>query len=194
MPKPSPEQIWQRLVDEAGEDEVERAASVRVAQAEKDLAEAGFDVAAERAKATALLAELGSVPPVSGKVAIAGHDKPTGAGQVRRMEPAANVVSPVVAQARASTRLVWLVAALLAGLALFLALRKNEPPPVAQPRPESSQQRAADFRDEAVVACDRHAWSQCLELLNEARALDPEGDRAERVQDLRRAAQHGLVP
>jgi hypothetical protein len=58
MPKPSPLEIWRQLVDEAGEDEIDRAASVTVAQAEKDLADAGFDVAAERARAAALLRTL----------------------------------------------------------------------------------------------------------------------------------------
>ncbi len=66
MPKAkrSPVEVWRQLVDEAGEDEIERAASVSVAQAEQELTAAGFDVAAERAKAEALLRELESgVPP-----------------------------------------------------------------------------------------------------------------------------------
>ena len=50
----SAEELRRRLVDEAGEDEVERAASVSIAQAQKELAAAGFDVAAERARAEAL--------------------------------------------------------------------------------------------------------------------------------------------
>jgi sirohydrochlorin ferrochelatase len=58
MPKPDALEIWRQLVDEAGEDEIDRAASVTVAQAEKDLADAGFDVAAERARAAALLRKL----------------------------------------------------------------------------------------------------------------------------------------
>jgi hypothetical protein len=58
MPKRSAVEVWQQLVDEAGEDEIDRAASVTVAQAEKDLADAGFDVAAERARAAARLREL----------------------------------------------------------------------------------------------------------------------------------------
>ena len=53
MPAHTPEALWQQLVDEAGEDLVERAAAVSVARAEKDLAVAGFDVAAERARAMA---------------------------------------------------------------------------------------------------------------------------------------------
>ena len=58
MPPRSPEALWRRLVDEAGEDAIEAAAAVSVAQAERDLAEAGFDVAAERAAALARLEKL----------------------------------------------------------------------------------------------------------------------------------------
>jgi hypothetical protein len=55
-------------VEEAGDAQVEQAAGVSVEQAEKELAEAGFDVAEERAKAEALIAELeGGLPPVQPK-------------------------------------------------------------------------------------------------------------------------------
>jgi hypothetical protein len=54
----SPEEVWRLLVEEAGEDEVDRAARVTVAQAERDLAAAVFDVKAQRAKARALIEEL----------------------------------------------------------------------------------------------------------------------------------------
>jgi hypothetical protein len=50
--------LWEGLVDEAGDELVERAASVSVAQAERELREAGFDVKAERAAAEAFLAAL----------------------------------------------------------------------------------------------------------------------------------------
>jgi hypothetical protein len=55
MSKQTPRDIWNALVDEAGEDEIERAASVSVEEAERELAAAGFDVAAERARASAFL-------------------------------------------------------------------------------------------------------------------------------------------
>ncbi|HEY8038956.1 MAG TPA: hypothetical protein VIF15_04150 [Polyangiaceae bacterium] len=53
--------LWEKLVDEI----IDEAASVSVAQAEADLAAAGFDVAAERARAEAFLAWLegGGVDP-----------------------------------------------------------------------------------------------------------------------------------
>jgi hypothetical protein len=60
MPPRTPEALWRQLVDEAGEDLVERAAAVSVEQAEKDLSAAGFDVATERARAMSRIAALES--------------------------------------------------------------------------------------------------------------------------------------
>jgi hypothetical protein len=54
----SPVDLWRRLVEEAGEDAVERAAAVSVAEAERELAAAGFYVGAERRAAAARIAEL----------------------------------------------------------------------------------------------------------------------------------------
>jgi hypothetical protein len=50
------------LVEEAGEALIDEATAVSVAQAEKDLADAGFDVAAERAAGEAVIASLLSPP------------------------------------------------------------------------------------------------------------------------------------
>jgi hypothetical protein len=52
------EALWAALVDEAGEELIEQAASVSVAQAEAELRAAGFDVAEERARAEAFLRSL----------------------------------------------------------------------------------------------------------------------------------------
>jgi hypothetical protein len=60
MPPRDPEALWRQLVDEAGDDLVDQAAAVSVAQAERDLSAAGFDVAAERALAEMRLASLES--------------------------------------------------------------------------------------------------------------------------------------
>jgi hypothetical protein len=58
MPGRTPEEVWRQLVIEAGEDAIERAARVSVAQAENELTEAGFDVAAERRAARTQLGKL----------------------------------------------------------------------------------------------------------------------------------------
>ncbi len=62
MSPPTAKALWQELVDEAGEDAIDAAAAVTVEQAERDLAAAGFDVAAERAAALAWLDELEAKP------------------------------------------------------------------------------------------------------------------------------------
>lgn len=60
MPRGPAAQVWQRLVAEAGDALVEQAARVSVVQAERELAAAGFDVAAERRHGEALVAALAS--------------------------------------------------------------------------------------------------------------------------------------
>ena len=50
--------LWKQLLAEAGEAEIDATASVTVKEAEAELTAAGFDVAAERAKASAFLDAL----------------------------------------------------------------------------------------------------------------------------------------
>jgi len=128
------ERLWQKLVDEAGEELIEEAAAVSVAQAEKDLAAWGFDVAAERARAEAFLvsletavAEEGVAPPPS---------------------------TPSTGPAAPSTE----VAA------------------------------AAELRHRAAAACEKGHADECLSLLDQAAASDPDGDTTPEVQRLRKKA------
>ena len=118
----TPEDLWQRLVDEAGDDAVESAAAVSVAQAERELAAAGFDVKAERARADARIEEL------TGGVASAGK-APEPAS-----EPTAWVsgAAPPARRSPTSRRMVWLAAALVAlataGGLLYAAAHRPKPP------------------------------------------------------------------
>jgi hypothetical protein len=62
----TPEDLWDKLVEEAGEDPIAAAASVSPSQAEQDLRAAGFDVKAERDRADAVIAGLtGDTAPAS---------------------------------------------------------------------------------------------------------------------------------
>jgi hypothetical protein len=118
----TPEELWQRLVDEAGDDAVESAADVSVAQAEQELAAAGFDVKAERARAVARIEEL------------TGDAAPTGRAPEPAPEPTAWVsgAAPPARRAAASRRIVWLAAALVAlataGGLLYAAAHRPSPP------------------------------------------------------------------
>jgi chaperonin GroEL (HSP60 family) len=68
--RPSAEEVWRQLALEAGEDGIDRAASVSIAQAETELTEAGFDVASERARATTWLDDLSFGGPRTSKSGI----------------------------------------------------------------------------------------------------------------------------
>jgi hypothetical protein len=179
------QELWKRLVDEAGEDEIERAASVSVAQAERELAEAGFDVAAERARAEAFLDELEGRPAPS-------PAKPANPGKTERR----GRVPP----------LVWVgaAAAAAAGAAVTHSALRDEgksaqPPPPSPSTPESTRNTsrhaiaaARDLRGRAAVECNAGRARECLSLLDQARAIDPAGDAAPEIRRLREQAS-GLV-
>jgi len=118
----TPENLWQRLVDEAGEDTVESAAGASVAQAERDLVAAGFDVKAERARAEALIDEL-----------TGGASSPKGTREAAT-EPTAWVsgAAPAARRSPPSRRVVWVTAALVAaataGGILYAAAHRPKPP------------------------------------------------------------------
>jgi hypothetical protein len=181
----SAEELWRRLVEEAGEDEIVRAASVSVAQAEKELAEAGFDVAAERARADAFLDDLeGKSRPASETRAQPARLKPR-----RRLPP-----------------VVWFGAAAAAAAvvaAAYSVLRGDlgpaQPPPrsPSAPAPSASPPgpnlvAAADLRRRAAVACDAGYAKECLSLLDRARDIDPAGNSAPDIQKLRQHASDRL--
>jgi RNA polymerase sigma factor (sigma-70 family) len=70
-------------------------------------------------------------------------------------------------------------------------------PPIAPPiAPEVplELERARSLRAEAVKRCDREEWQGCLDALDEAARLDPAGDTAKDVAEMRGRATRGLVP
>jgi hypothetical protein len=126
---PTPENLWLTLVEEAGVD-VDAAAATSVAQAERDLIAAGFDVTAERARANAHIE------------ALIGESVPgSGAGEPA-IEPGAWVRGPPAPARRSpgSRRVVWLAAALAAAAAtggiVYAVAHRPKPPdePVEGPR------------------------------------------------------------
>jgi hypothetical protein len=187
--------LWEKLVDEAGEDEIDRAASVRVEQAEADLKAAGFDVAAERAKAHAFLDALESGAPLRGP------------GVAPQVTPPSARAADEKPRARPRPSLAWLAAAAMlgavAGGALVAALLQP-PTPEATPRPPGPSTSvlvvpsaadlaaAAALRRKAAAACDAKQWSLCLADLDKARAADPDDDDAPAVKSLRDKAIAGI--
>jgi hypothetical protein len=132
---PTPEQIWQQLVDESGEDEIKRAANVSVAQAERELLLAGFDVNKERAEADAWLKKLTREGALDDSHKDDTADSDPG-------EPAAWVsVPPPASRQASSARWTLLLAATLAAAAtaggvIYAAAHRHKPNDNPQPTPE----------------------------------------------------------
>lgn len=161
MTKRSPSEVWAALEESALDDEMEAVLEMSPEERRRELHEAGFDLEKVHAQADALGAE-----PV-------------------RPEPVA------VLRPKRSRRAVVAAAviALAAGIALVVR-SALEPTPVAAHHPDQAPAaaRARDLRAEARDDCAAKSWATCLEKLDEARALDPDGDESPEVQSLRRAA------
>jgi len=172
--------IWKQLVEEAGVAEIDAAASITVEQAEAELAAAGFDVAAERAKAGAFLDALESgAAPADAKAA-----------------PSPS--RPHVPRGRRRPVLLWLAAVAavtVAGGALYAALSQPPPrTPAPRPTPDpvpSAVPNPVLLRRQAADACDAQQWGECLADLDEARAVDPDGDAKPAMKALRARAMRG---
>ena len=111
-----------------------------------------------------------------------------------------------VARLRRHLRERWaaeLAAALAAacfGAIFWLLLRPLPPAPIAapldpprpRPAPEAPAHRAERLRRQALDRCSAGAHRDCLDGLEQAAALDPEGDRRPDVQEARRKATPSL--
>jgi hypothetical protein len=186
-------EIWEHLVQEAGEDEIEAASSMSVEQAEAYLRAEGFDVAEERAKGERFLAQLGgrAMPEVA----------------QAPVEPAKSPVEPVKIKVRPSGTkrsipAVWIAAATMAAggaVATYVATQgggvagiggstTGSTGPVGTSARSPDQVAAEDLRGRAATALDGGRPEECLRLLDEAKARDPQGDGAPSVVRMRREA------
>ena len=132
--------LWNELVDEAGKEEIDRAATVSVAQAEAELEAAGFDVAAERAKASAFLDALGTETsrPNSSPTAVSSPTAKEAAPHPTE-ETAPSPTTEAPRRKRPRARVVWLAAAAslaAVGGTLYVTLQPEivgSPPPAPTP-------------------------------------------------------------
>jgi hypothetical protein len=190
MAKRTPEELWQKLVDEAGEDRIEQHANMSAAQVDEELAAAGFDVAAEDAEAEAFLGALerGEVPQ-----AAQAQDKSGARARQPVVHAEPKAATPPRAPRRLSARVVWLVAATAsaaAGGAVYVSNLQQ----VAHRAPAPDLAAASDLRQRAKAALDAGRAQECLSLLDEAKTKDLDGDSAENVMRLREQAERALKP
>jgi len=171
--------LWRELVDEAGEDAIDRAATVSVAQAEAELKAAGFDVAAERAKAGAFVEALGSGVSSSASRETAPRAAEATPGEALR--PPGQGVATVV-PIRRRWPIAWLIAATFLGAFGIWVLASRPEPPTSPPTPK---QEAEGERERAEESCGEKDWTACKHYLDEAATLDPGGESEARVQRMR---------
>ena len=195
MNKPTAAQVWRQIVDEAGEDEIDAVLSLSQDQVDAELAGAGFDVKAEKAKAERFLEDL-----VSGALDESlGFDAPPAAAAPAPASATVTVArSPELPapwhRRRPRTALALLTAATAAAAAsgTYVVTRQE---PVAHPPPalESDRVAASEWRGKAFAACDAKDFEACLADLAIARALDPAGDEPPLVQRTRDRAIKGVL-
>jgi DNA-directed RNA polymerase specialized sigma24 family protein len=94
----------------------------------------------------------------------------------------------------------WAVATALAAIVItaggisWWRARLPSPAPVAPTYPEPSpMDRARALRDDALEHCHEQRWRDCLDALDQARGLDPEGDRTDAIREARAAAERAQV-
>jgi hypothetical protein len=188
-------EVWDRLAMEAGEDEIEAAAAMTDAQVDEYLAASGLDTPAVRSQADAFLAALAAPRPDAPAIEKPAPDRKAAVAPVPKAEPRRRVPAGVV--------LVAAAVAVGGAVGTYVALHQGPPGP-DQPRPEpphppppstvapapSDLLSARELRQRAVEEYANHNLMGAQRWLEEAKAIDPEGDEAPEVQELRRKLLH----
>jgi DNA-directed RNA polymerase specialized sigma24 family protein len=104
-----------------------------------------------------------------------------------------------LAAARRAVRVKWaaFTAVTLAFFGFVFTLTRPPPPVGSAPPSDSAPPRtpleAADrMRRHGLDECDREHWAACLELLDDAKVIDPPGDQDEHIQRVRAVATREL--
>ncbi len=175
MNEPDPVRAWEFAMKLLADEELARIDAMSEAEVERELAALGID-AAEIPSAERLLAKTAQRPSVT----------------------------PLASAKRASrgrgSLVVWLVAAAFAAVAVVIAGTKApaivawwKGPPMTSPEadamPElwvrSSLAHAESLRNEAARACEEGLFGACEQRLDEARALDKDGEAQDKVVRMR---------
>jgi hypothetical protein len=193
--KRSPAKAWEAAQREALRAEGERVAAMSDEALDASLAAKGVDPKAARERGAALAAKLMA----------------QGRGAPAPAQPPAKVASFEAARDKRRGRSVawWALAAAAAALVLggggaaVVALNSREPaPPGPSPLPTQApepppsavgQQDPQELRELAKLDCNAGDWSDCLDKLDRANDLDPQGNLGWDVQRLRKKANRGQL-
>jgi hypothetical protein len=209
--KLSPGELWDAIQDMAMADKAKEVRNMNAEELDKELASKGIDpqmlreraaaIAAKVAQARRSQASVPKTPPPQAALSesLRPHAElqpaqpeaeppqparpeavPTSATPA---EPASNVV-----KMRVSLRTRWAATLVAATMTLLMAALFLLPgiAVVGGGRHDPQQANAAELRRKAFEACDAKRWKECADHLDEARTLDPEGERLPEVQNKRR--------
>jgi hypothetical protein len=196
--KPDPAADW-RLAEKILEEEADKLAT---------MSDEEFD------QAMATLPDPPNVLGVDGIMARAGHragDKTDGQvatalevalhpdntdGAAKATQPASSNVRPL--RPKRPNVFAWLAAAAVGAMALVIVL--NRPPETvghgrdADGGVVTPGDRAAKLRDEGLAACSRQLWEACEKRLDDAKQLDPDGEKEPRIVEARKAIARARRP
>jgi hypothetical protein len=181
-PKLPPHEAWDAIEDMVLDDEAERVAKMSRAELDRDLAAKGLDPKAVRARGEALVARLTAAK--SGEQAPASSPSPN----VVPLRPARRTsLSDYSMWAAIAASILAVVGGFTAQQISNAHHKEDHPTPWdAGPQEHAGRREAAAIRDRAITLCEQGDRRRCESLLDSAKALDPEGERADpRVQEWR---------
>jgi hypothetical protein len=190
---------WDVVEDLLAEEEIERRMAMPAAERRAEMKAQGLDPDRAHVVANEVLAKLGYPTAATAPTA----------------EPPKVVSLDAARDRRRPKRPAWVLALVAAAIALvvvggggaIVALNTPSPsatspapsiptaPPGPSPEQLAQEQRAKadELRKLAAVDCAAEKWRACSKDLDQAAALDPQGDDARRVQRLRGKADRGLI-
>jgi len=157
--------VFERIEAEDADDDARRILAMDDAELDRELAAGGFDPAAVRAKGQALGESL------------------MRAAKRARLVKGAKVGAVVGAVVAIAVGAAWVLRP--QGV---LPIGPEPPAPSAVPEPGPTPR---ELRLEATNACDAREWGRCVELLDQAAAVDPAGDGTAEVEATRARAAKG---
>ena len=214
---PTPEEQWNALLDFAADEEIDEVMAMSESELNDELRAAGVDPIGVGKRGAELAARLlarehpGAVPPPPASApklvpASRGSDRILDRGNVAEAMPAASTRGERRGPRRKPFTPYLLAAAIiLLAIGAAALLRRSEdvpPPPPPQEKtapsgplpeqpPPTDRIAANALRTLAEAECDRSAWISCLNDLDRAATIDPEGDTLPGVQALRARAKRG---
>ncbi|HEX3770260.1 MAG TPA: hypothetical protein VHV30_05325 [Polyangiaceae bacterium] len=193
MTKLTDDELWDALDKVTLESELEDGLKKTHEEHVRSLEAQGFDVDKLYAQADAFFDKVQATQSLGKEPSRAVDPTPARApalepASAAAQEPAAMHVRPLW---RRPLYTVPAALALAAGVILIVHAFRVRPvigPDVLLPE----EARAIDLRHQALEACNASAWQKCLDDLDQARVLDPTGDAASTMKELRATAEQGL--